>query len=174
MFLPLDIPFEYWIKRVILGTLYVMFIFSTRISSRRVSGFATDRPCGVCLLYVGPLCGNHVWNDIGFMSQIVLYCFHNTLVLLPYTDVVLTFSIQQCSFEKKTSNMYSAFCLGLNVSTSALAPQCILRIMHALRTLPCFVVFSWLWLPRCHKFLWLVWWECIHNSITQSNTACIS
>ena len=46
MFLPLDIPFEYWIKLVTIGLLYVMFRLSTRIFYRGVSGFASDCPCG--------------------------------------------------------------------------------------------------------------------------------
>ena len=71
----LDIPFEYWIEHVTFGLLYFMFSFSTRVFYRGVPGFATDCPCGVwwrglttCLLYVGPLFGNPVWNDNGFSS----------------------------------------------------------------------------------------------------------
>ena len=44
-------------------------------SLQGVSGFATDCPCGfwcrgltICLLWVGPLFGNLVWNDSGFVS----------------------------------------------------------------------------------------------------------
>ena len=50
-------------------TPYVTSIYSTGIFYRGVSGFATDFPCGVwcrglitCLLYVGPLFGNHLFN----------------------------------------------------------------------------------------------------------------
>ena len=75
MFPALDIPFEYWIEHVTFGLLCVMFIFSTMIFYRGVPGFATDCPCCVwcrvltiCLLYVGLLFGNQVWNDSGFVS----------------------------------------------------------------------------------------------------------
>ena len=61
MFLPLDIPSEYRPEHVTFGLLCVIFKFPSRIFCRRVSGFATDCPCGVwcrglttCLLYVGP------------------------------------------------------------------------------------------------------------------------
>ena len=47
----------------------------TVIAMRWVPDFATDRPCGVwcdglttCLLYVGPLLENLVWNDSRFVS----------------------------------------------------------------------------------------------------------
>ena len=67
---PMDILLEYWIEHVTFGLLYVMFTFLSRIFYRGVPGFATDWPCGVwcrglttCLLYVGPLFGNLVWND---------------------------------------------------------------------------------------------------------------
>ena len=73
MFLSLDILFEYWIEHIIFGLLYFMFRFSTRIFYRGVPGF--DCPCGVwCCglttytLCVGPLLGNLVWNDSGFVS----------------------------------------------------------------------------------------------------------
>ena len=75
MFLPLDIPFEYWIGHVPFGHFYVMFRFSTRIFYRGVPGFETGGPCGVwChgltthLLYVGLLFGSLIWNDGGFVS----------------------------------------------------------------------------------------------------------
>ena len=49
--------------------------FYIRIFCREVPGFATDCPCGVwyrglttCLLYVGPLFGNLIWYDSGFVS----------------------------------------------------------------------------------------------------------
>ena len=61
MFLPLDIPSQYWPEHVTFGLLCVRFKFPSRIFCRRVPGFATDCPCGVwcrglttCLLYVGP------------------------------------------------------------------------------------------------------------------------
>ena len=61
MFLPLDIPSEYWPEHVTFGLLCVIFKFPSKIFCRRVPGFATDCPCGVwcrglttCLLYVGP------------------------------------------------------------------------------------------------------------------------
>ena len=41
------IPFEYWIERVTLGLLYVIFRFSTKVLNMGVPGFATDCPCGV-------------------------------------------------------------------------------------------------------------------------------
>ena len=66
----IEFPFEYWIERVTFGLLYAMFRLSTRIFYRGVPGFATDCPFSVlchelttCLLYVGPLFGNQVWND---------------------------------------------------------------------------------------------------------------
>ena len=71
----LDILLEYWIEHVTLGLLYVMFTFSTTILYRGLPGFAADCPWGVwcrglttCLLYVGPLFGNLVWNDSSFVS----------------------------------------------------------------------------------------------------------
>ena len=84
MFLSLDILFKYWIERVTFALLCVMFTFSTRVSYKRVLGFAADCPCGVwccglttCLLFVGPRFGNLVWNDSGFVSltQWRLYLF---------------------------------------------------------------------------------------------------
>ena len=46
-FLSLNILFEYWIKHVTVGLIYVMFRFSTRIFHRDIPGFATDCSCGV-------------------------------------------------------------------------------------------------------------------------------
>ena len=73
MFLSLDFPFEYWIDQVTSGLLYVMLRLSTRGFYRGVPGFATNFSYGVwcrglttCLLYVGPLFGNVVWNNSGF------------------------------------------------------------------------------------------------------------
>ena len=75
MFLSLDFPWEYWIEQVSIGPPYVASIFSTGIFYRRVSGFATDCPCGVwgrglttCLLYVGPLFGNLLVNCSGVVG----------------------------------------------------------------------------------------------------------
>ena len=75
MFPPLDMLFEYWIEHLTFGLLYVMFRFSIRIFYRGVPGFATDCPCGnwcrglnTCLLYVGPLFENLVWNVNAFVS----------------------------------------------------------------------------------------------------------
>ena len=71
-FLFQGILFEYWIEHITFERLYVMLRFSTGISYRGVPGFTTACPCGVwwrglttCLLYVGPLFGNLVWNDSG-------------------------------------------------------------------------------------------------------------
>ena len=76
MFLPVDIPSEYWIEHVTFGHLYVMFRFSTRKYYRGVSVFANDYPCVIwcrglntCLLYIGLLFGNIVWK----YTQIPLY-----------------------------------------------------------------------------------------------------
>ena len=75
MFPPLYITFENRIRHVASGLLYVMFRLSTRISYRKVPGFATDYPPGAmcrgfttCLLYVGPFIGNLVWNDSGLVN----------------------------------------------------------------------------------------------------------
>ena len=70
MFLPPDLLYEYRTWHGIIGPLYVTFSYLTRIFYRKVSGFATDCPCGVwyrglttCLLYVGPLFGNWLLNN---------------------------------------------------------------------------------------------------------------
>ena len=64
----------YWNEYATFGLFYFMLRFSILgYSTRdRAPGFATDYPCGVwcrgsitCLLYVGPLWGNLVWNDSG-------------------------------------------------------------------------------------------------------------
>ena len=72
MFLPLDLPSEYRIQHGAIGPLYVTFSYSTWIFCRGVSGFATDRPCGVwcrglttCLLHVGPPFGNRLLKTVG-------------------------------------------------------------------------------------------------------------
>ena len=72
---PLDFPFDIWIEQVTFGLLYVMFRSSTRTFYRGFPGFAIDCPYDVwcrrltnCLLYIGPLFGNEVWNDSGFVS----------------------------------------------------------------------------------------------------------
>ena len=65
MLLSLDLLSEYRIQRGAIGPLYVTSSYLTWIFCRRVSGFATDCPCGVwcrglaiCLLRVGPSFGN--------------------------------------------------------------------------------------------------------------------
>ena len=75
MFPSLDILPEYWIEHITFGLHYLMFTFTTRISYRGVPDFATDCPYGVwCrgsttrLLHVGPLFGNLLRNDRGFVS----------------------------------------------------------------------------------------------------------
>ena len=67
MFLSLDLLWEYRIQHGANGHLYVTSSYSTWIFCRRVSGFATDCPCGVwcrglttCLLHVGPPFGNRI------------------------------------------------------------------------------------------------------------------
>ena len=70
MFLSLDLLSEYRIQHGANGPLYVTSSYSTRIFCRRVSGYATDCPCGVwcrglttCLLHVGPPFGNRILNN---------------------------------------------------------------------------------------------------------------
>ena len=70
MFLSLDLLWEYRIQHGANGPLYVTSSYSTWISCRGVSGFATDCPCGVwCrglttwLLHVGPLFRNRILNN---------------------------------------------------------------------------------------------------------------
>ena len=70
IFLPLDLRSEYRIRHGPIGPFYVTSRYSSRIFYRGVSGFATDCPCGVwcrglttCLLYVGPLFENLLWNN---------------------------------------------------------------------------------------------------------------
>ena len=74
MFPPLDIPFLYWIEQVTFGFPYVMIRFSSMIFYRGVPSFAADCLCSVwcrglatCLLYIGPLFKNLVWNHSGFV-----------------------------------------------------------------------------------------------------------
>ena len=69
MFLSLDLLSEYRIQHGAIGPLYVRCSYSTWISCRGVSGFATDCPCDVwcrgltiCLLHVGPPVGNRFLN----------------------------------------------------------------------------------------------------------------
>ena len=75
MFLSLIILFEYWIEHITFGLLCIMFRFSSRIYYRGPTAFVTDCPCDVwccglttCLLYVGPLFGNLVWNHSRLVS----------------------------------------------------------------------------------------------------------
>ena len=58
-----------------LGLLHVTLRFSTRIFYTGIPGVTTDCPCVVCwrgltscILYVGPLFGNPVLNDSGFVN----------------------------------------------------------------------------------------------------------
>ena len=72
----LGTQFEYWIEHITFGLLYVTFRqSSTKISYKRVPGFATDCTCGVwCgklttyLLHICPYFGCQVWNDSGIVS----------------------------------------------------------------------------------------------------------
>ena len=107
MFLPLDILFEYWIENVTFGLQYVMFRFPTRIFYKRVSGFATECPCGVwCrglttgLLYVGLFFGNLVGNDSGFwkfdiMENNIFFVFDYvfTYILMSHDIIILYFHL---------------------------------------------------------------------------------
>ena len=93
---------EYCSEYVTFGLLYVMFRLSSRIFYRGLLYFATDCPCGVwcrglntCLLYVGPLFGNLVWNDIGFVSLTYwrkffsLFDCISTYILVPQNMIML-------------------------------------------------------------------------------------
>ena len=104
---------------------YLPFRLSTRIFYRGVPGFATVCPCGVrCLLYVGPLFGNLIWNDSGFVimesavsfvffyyiSYIYLYAsqYDNTLLhpsCYRSTVFLLQFRINHCHWTTKTHKM---------------------------------------------------------------------
>ena len=81
----LDSPSSWWssiqptcfhCQNVSFGLHYVLVKLSTGYSTARgVQDFPTDGPCGVwcrgltnCLLDVGPLFGNLVWNNNGFVS----------------------------------------------------------------------------------------------------------
>ena len=70
MFLSLDLLWEYRIQHDANGPLYITSGYSTWIFCRGVSGFVTDRPCGVwcrglttCLLHVGPPFGNRILSN---------------------------------------------------------------------------------------------------------------
>ena len=70
MFLLLDLLSEYRIQHGAIGPLCVTSSYSTWVFCRKVSGFATDCPCGVwcrglptCLLHVGPPFGNRLLNN---------------------------------------------------------------------------------------------------------------
>ena len=77
MFLPLDFPFEHSIEHVTLGLLYAMldsllgystgYLQALQLILHSLVG-AVNHPLATCLLYVGPLFGNQVWNDSGFVS----------------------------------------------------------------------------------------------------------
>ena len=78
--------YSLWFEHVIFGLLYVIVRIYTRILYRGVSGFATDCPWSVrcrglttCLLYIGPLFENLVWNDSGLVSwhneEQLFHCF---------------------------------------------------------------------------------------------------
>ena len=76
MLLRLNILFKYCTEHVTFGLLYVMFRVSTRIFYSGIPGLATDCLCDAwCrglttfLLYVGPLFGNLVWNNSGFVRM---------------------------------------------------------------------------------------------------------
>ena len=65
MFLPLDRSLQYWVKYVIIGVLYVKFVFSSGICYRRVRGLkliglvvfgATDQPLAPGMLI-------HLWKS---------------------------------------------------------------------------------------------------------------
>ena len=69
MFMSLDLLSEYRIQHGSIGPLCVTYSYSTCVFCRRVSGFATDRPCDVwcrglttCILHVGPPFGNRFLN----------------------------------------------------------------------------------------------------------------
>ena len=69
-FLPLDLFSEYQIGHGTIEPLYVTSRYSTSIIYRKVSGFATDCPCGlccrgstICLLHVDSLSGNRMLNN---------------------------------------------------------------------------------------------------------------
>ena len=111
MFQPLDIRLEYWIEHVAFGLLFVMFTFPTRIFYKGVPGFATGCPFGVCcrgsttcLLYVGPLFVNLVWNDSAFVSLtlwkttflLLFWLFHMYLNASQYNDTLLSFTVLPC------------------------------------------------------------------------------
>ena len=89
-------------RKCILVLRCVMFKFSTMIFYRGVPGFATDCRSGVscrglitCLLYVGPLFKNLVWNDNGFVrlhnGEKPFHCFDYvfTYILMPHNMVKL-------------------------------------------------------------------------------------
>ena len=104
MFPPLDIPFLYWIEQVTFGFPYVMIRFSSMIFYRGVPSFAADCLCGVwcrglatCLLYIGPLFKNLVWNHSEFVCltqwrttfSLFRLCF--THILMPHSMIYFIF-----------------------------------------------------------------------------------
>ena len=128
------------------GLLYVVFRFSTRIIYRGVPGFATVCPCGVwcrgltaCLLYVGPLFENIVWNYSSFVRRngeqpfCFWLCFYinlnvspndNTWFPLPYFPVsnsALFVYITICTLI--SSCMYIDVVLTLSISILFLVPM---------------------------------------------------
>ena len=102
MFPHLDIPFEYWIEHVTCGLLYAMLSLSTKGSSRLCNWLYL--PSLVLWinhlpLYVGPLFGNLVWNDNGFVSftkwritfSLLLSSF--TYILMPHNVAIIYFRL---------------------------------------------------------------------------------
>ena len=90
---------------------YALDILSARIFYRGVPDCATDSPCGVwcrgfttCLLYVGPLFGNVVWNDSRFVSltqwrttiSLFLLWFYIYLNVSQYDNTLLVFTLFSC------------------------------------------------------------------------------
>ena len=106
MFPPLNILFEYWIEHVTSRLLCVMFRFSSWIFYRGVPCFAIDCLCCVwcrglttCLLHVGPLFGNQVWNYSGFVSltqwraTVSFFLLRFTYILMPHNMMILYFRL---------------------------------------------------------------------------------
>ena len=101
--------------------------FSSRIFYRGFLYFATDCPCGVwcrgfnaCLVYVGPLFGNLVWNDIGFVSLTYwrkffsLFDCVSTYILVPQNMIMLYMHLPYFQVSEK-SFLYSAIVLFIHI-----------------------------------------------------------
>ena len=87
---------------------YYSFVSCLDYLLRYSTGFTTDRPCGfwcrglpTCFLYIGPLFGNQVWSDSGFVSltqwrttfSLFLITFYIHLNASRYDNTLVSFTL---------------------------------------------------------------------------------